>query len=628
MSPAPQPPSGSTGAITPEFIEDKLKKFIRAKGESYLRDPNITSIGIGYKQRNGKNTGEIAIQFTVDRKAAPEALAAMETELIPAVIMVEGVAVPTDVIQRRFGPDYRVLTESEPEANPRKVRHDPVKPGISLGHEKVSAGTLGCIVYDRVDGTPYALSNWHVLHGPLGAIGDTIVQPGRRDDNRLHLNRLGKLVRSYLGIAGDGALASLEDRGFDPVIMDLGVQVERLGEPELGDKVIKSGRSSGVTHGIVTRIDTLVKLDYRLPEGEVNVGGFEIGPDPDFPPVAGEVSMSGDSGSVWLFKDQQGQVTNIMAGLHFAGEAEQNPDEYAIAAYPASIFEKLAILPQPPAVIEAGKEAWGFDKNFLRHRVDLPSLSPAQLADVYQAEGEAVIHYTHFSLALSRRRRLAYWVAWNIDGSSLRKLSRKGLKFILDPRIPAQFQVGESVYAGNRLDRGHIARRADLLWGSEAAARQANKDSFFFTNITPQMDNFNQSGLGGIWGRLEDAVFAEVDVEDARVSVIGGPIFHDDDREFRGVKIPRQFYKILAFVEDGRLQVRAFLLTQSLDQLELLDLKEFKVYQVTLSELSERSGLIFADALQQADGYAAQLMVQPEAAAARVPLTSLDSIVW
>ncbi len=628
MSAETKPPSGpkTRSAITPEFIEENLKNFIRSEGRRYLQDPNITSVGIGYKKKDGEDTGEIAIQFTVGRKAAPEALAAMGTELIPAVIMVDGVEVPTDVIQRRFEPDFKVVAETA--SNPRKIRRDPVVPGISVSHVAGSAGTIGCIVYDQQDGTPYVLSNWHVLHGPTGAIGDTIVQPGPYDDNRVQYNRLGKLVRSYLGVAGDCALASLEDRGFDPTVLELGVRVEKLGEAELGDKVVKSGRTTAVTHGMVTRIHTLTKLNYGPPVGEQTVGGFEIGLDPDYPIDQGEVSMGGDSGSVWLFKDAHGQVTTVMAGLHFAGEGPGNPDEYAVAAYPASVFEKLAVVPKPVTVLQAGGRDQGFAPDFLRQRVDLPRLSAGLAAEVHRLDGSDVIHYTHFSLALSCTRRLAFWVAWNIDGSSLRKLSRKGLKFVFDPRIPAALQVGDTVYADNRLDRGHIARRADLLWGSEAAARQANKDSFFFTNITPQMDNFNQSSLGGLWGRLEDAVFAEVDVEDVRVSVIGGPVFHDDDREFRGVKIPREFYKLLAYVENGQLQARAFLLTQSLDQLELLDLKEFKVYQVTLAELEQRSGLIFPEALKTADGFAAHLAAVPEAAAVREPLTSLESIVW
>jgi endonuclease G len=239
-----------------------------------------------------------------------------------------------------------------------------------------------------------------------------------------------------------------------------------------------------------------------------------------------------------------------------------------------------------------------------------------------------VIPYTHFSLALSEKRRFAIWVAWNIDGGRLRKVSRRGIPFVLDPDIPAQFQVDDALYAGNRLDRGHIARRADLCWGSDREARQANRDSFFFTNITPQMDDFNQSSEGGIWGRLEDAVFADVDVENLRVSVFGGPVFRDDDRDFRGVKIPREFYKVLAYVETGSLKAKAFLLTQSLNELEVLDLDDFRVFQVTLAEVEQRCDCRFPDALKAADGFAESLANRPEEAEDRKPLESLDEIRW
>jgi endonuclease G len=86
---------------------------------------------------------------------------------------------------------------------------------------------------------------------------------------------------------------------------------------------------------------------------------------------------------------------------------------------------------------------------------------------------------------------------------------------------------------------------------------------------------------------------------------------------------------VLAYVEGEKLQARAFLLAQSLDQLELLDLKEFKVYQVTLTELEQRVGLVLPDNLKAADGFAEFLGKVPKAAAVvRLPLESLESIVW
>ena len=103
-------------------------------------------------------------------------------------------------------------------------------------------------------------------------------------------------------------------------------------------------------------------------------------------------------------------------------------------------------------------------------------------------------------------------------------------------------------------------------YGEELAeAKRANKDSFFFTNITPQMDDFNQSVKDGLWGRLEDAVFQETDVEDLRVNMFGGPVFREDDRQFRGVRLPREFWKVIVFVEGNKLKAKGFLLTQNLN---------------------------------------------------------------
>ncbi len=183
--------------------------------------------------------------------------------------------------------------------------------------------------------------------------------------------------------------------------------------------------------------------------------------------------------------------------------------------------------------------------------------------------------------------------------------------------------MGNELYENNRLDRGHVARRADLLWGSLPEAKRANTDSFFYTNITPQMDDFNQSSKNGLWGKLEDAVFDDVDVDDLKVSVFGGPVFQDDDRVFRRLKIAREFWKVLTFTEEGVLKAKAFLLTQNLNQLEALDLDEFRVFQITLSELQERTQLLFPAALHKGD-----TLVVPEAVADRTPLESLADIQW
>jgi len=585
-------------------LNDKaaLQAAVRQVAEQYLADANITSVGVGYKVTAGEQTDTLALQFTVGVKLAPEALEAVETRPIPESITANGISFPTDVVQRAFEQQpVAVAVEAKVQ---RKQRVDPMLPGVSIANARVSAGTLGCLVSETATGELRVLSNWHVLQGDTGVLGDPIVQPGPYDDNRVDQNVCGALVRSFLGLAGDCAIASISGRAAGEKILDLNVPVRSVADPELGDRVIKSGRTTDVTYGLVTRIHTITKLSYGA-KGQQRIGGFEIGVDPDHPPVNDEISMGGDSGSAWMAVNNAGNATDVMLGLHFAGETVE-PAEYAVACYASSVFQKLEISPLPaPAargvtVIAAG--GVGYDPRFLPgHDLAVPTPTRKVKSDYAPTKaGPVVRDYTHFSLAMSKQRRFCRWVAWNIDGARMQQLSRKNESFELDPAYDTKFQVGDELYAKNRLDRGHIARRADLLWGDQA--KQANSDSFFFTNITPQLDDFNQSSKRGLWGQLENAIFEDVDVDDLRVSVFGGPVFKDNDLRYRDTLVPRSFWKLIAYVENKTLKAKAFQLTQDdLEaKLESLGLEPFNLYQVTVNDLTALTGLNYGP-LAQAD---------------------------
>lgn len=265
----------------------------------------------------------------------------------------------------------------------------------------------------------------------------------------------------------------------------------------------------------------------------------------------------------------------------------------------------------------------GFNTQFLATAIDHPTLNAEQQTETVMIDDSPIIDYTHFSLTLSSTRKLAYWVGWNIDGAAMQLLSRTGLNFTKDPRIPDQYQAGNDLYANNRLDRGHLARRADLTWGPDTEAHQANKDSFYFTNITPQMDDFNQSGQAGIWGRLENALYEDVDLDDRRCSVFAGPVFHTEDQHYRGYQIPVEYWKLILFTQDGQLKARAFLLTQDLDRLQvLMALDEFRVYQLTVAELEERTGLTFPAPAHEADD------LRLAQSGTRHPLDAVSDILW
>lgn len=217
-------------------------------------------------------------------------------------------------------------------------------------------------------------------------------------------------------------------------------------------------------------------------------------------------------------------------------------------------------------------------------------------------DGALVRDCTHFSLSLSKARRLCHWVAWNIDASMKVTTTSDHREFVFDPAYQDSCQTGGALYTDDELDQGHIASFSDVSWGSTDEAALARKESCFFSNITPQLANFNRSDLKGLWGELENEIAKEDKAAQQRLSLVGGPIFSGADLEFRGVRVPRDFFKIVAYVDGGSLKAKGFRLTQKdLDgELALLPLDQFRVYQQAITELAQEVGFDFGP-LTQAD---------------------------
>jgi endonuclease G len=101
-------------------------------------------------------------------------------------------------------------------------------------------------------------------------------------------------------------------------------------------------------------------------------------------------------------------------------------------------------------------------------------------------------------------------------------------------------------------------------------------------------------------------VLHHADRNDARISVFTGPVLAEDDIPYRGVQIPRKFWKIAAWTMDGKLASAGFVLDQSplLGKVELKKairerlladepppLGPFRTFQVPVSQIAEMTGL-------------------------------------
>lgn len=247
----------------------------------------------------------------------------------------------------------------------------------------------------------------------------------------------------------------------------------------------------------------------------------------------------------------------------------------------------------------------GYDPNFLgggKKSVPLPELSGALAAKAATMSNGAsnglphVLPYHHFSVVINKDRKLAFFTAVNIDGALSRRLKREQDRWILDSRLPEDVQTGKDVYANNDLDQGHLVRRLDPAWGeTDAEAKPANDDTFHYTNCAPQHADFNRNKT--VWAGLEDHILEHAENEDFKVNVFSGPVFGDNDPDYRGVKLPEQFWKVVTMTKPpGTLSATAYLLSQEKlveDMKEEFAFGEYRTYQVPVSKIEELTGLSF-----------------------------------
>jgi endonuclease G, mitochondrial len=272
-----------------------------------------------------------------------------------------------------------------------------------------------------------------------------------------------------------------------------------------------------------------------------------------------------------LVRDAQSRVEG--AALEAAGDGETHADDFAGRdGYVASFISDWNIpLPRPDG-----------DMRRLRRGGDGVELK-----------------YEHFSVIMHKDRRMPIITACNINGGETRRLPRI-TQWSYDGRLNREDQWGNELYLNNELDRGHMVRREDPVWGSLRTARRANVDTFHYTNSCPQMAGVNQA----IWLGLENYILSHTREDEMFVSVFTGPFFGRHDLPYRDALIPRAFWKVVAFVtEEGRPSATAYKVSQAR---ELQDLEfvfaGYRTFQISIQQVADATGINF-DELIQYDGF-------------------------
>ena len=303
--------------------------------KNWMKRPGVTACDVGYKIKDDKITNDLAIRVHVKRKVDPRAIS--EYEVFSTSENPQSLGeFPIDVIEAEYAPEQQFEVVAA-EAVDRKGTVSPLIGGISVGNPKVTAGTLGAVVYDENDGKACMLSNWHILCGSAPcSIGESIYQPGVYDGGTAS-DTVATLKRWKLNSDMDAAIAEFNGvRSFTRDILGLSPTTGYT-NPTMGMEVVKSGRTTGVTEGVIDGVSASLTLSYSGVGNVTFYNQIHVVPRPPWPAVNYEVSSGGDSGSVWI-EESSGKAV----GLHFAGETSPAiSSEHAIASPIPKVVQEL-----------------------------------------------------------------------------------------------------------------------------------------------------------------------------------------------------------------------------------------------------------------------------------------------
>ena len=304
-----------------------VRQALKRNRYQLLKRSNVVATGVGYKITGGQKTTTLGIVCSVTKKVAASQLSSQD--MVPATL--EGT--PTDVVQTG------IIRALQSPTN----KHRPAPGGVSIGHRDITAGTLGCLI--QKDGQKFILSNNHVLANSNQAqIGDPILQPGPYDggtypDDHIAdleefvpinitglpsecpiatgtaslLNSIAKLLGSQIRMQAidqqalenlvDAAIARpLNPEDVSDEILQIG-PIQGTAAGELGMAIKKSGRTTGLTTGVIEQVDVTVNVQYG--QNQIAMFTDQL--------MAGAMSKGGDSGSAVL------DDNNRLVGLLFAG---------------------------------------------------------------------------------------------------------------------------------------------------------------------------------------------------------------------------------------------------------------------------------------------------------------------
>jgi hypothetical protein len=333
-----------------EAIEQRLLQGTGTQGalhaaEDLEGEGNIVGVGLGAAGLLGGYASQAHSALGMTPGAEPGA-PAVNVYVIEAMTAEQVRSVVVESLGVRAAADadvpINVIVTGHIDAQPHRFRIRPAPGGVSVGHYKVTAGTIGCLCVGRTaprNSRLMILSNNHVLANSNNAVyGDCITQPGPIDGGKCPADQVAILER-FVPINFSGGANYVDcatgwawpDRvRVEEVYVSGGTRTFfRIGNAPanaaVGMIVGKTGRTTQLTRGQVTDINATIRVNYgggrlALFVNQIGVRG-----------IGGDFSAGGDSGSViWTWDNFRRPVALLFAGG--GGMTFGNPMPRVVAA--------------------------------------------------------------------------------------------------------------------------------------------------------------------------------------------------------------------------------------------------------------------------------------------------------
>jgi len=169
----------------------------------------------------------------------------------------------------------------------------------------------------------------------------------------------------------------------------------------------------------------------------------------------------------------------------------------------------------------------------------------------YTGINDTVICHAYYCFQYSEPHEQAKWVAYEFEMNELPLTAERAKAFRTDAAVVTITADNDDYYKSG-YDKGHLAPSRDMAFDPIA-----QEESFYFSNISPQVPDFNRI----IWRGLEFKVRKWVEKYE-KVYVITGPVLRDGLPAIgeNRVSIPEYFYKAVLVFNDTVCKTVGFLI--------------------------------------------------------------------